>query len=105
MDFEVPMNQSVNRTYIGRSGAGSEPLSAQQRRFWVLDQLERIAAPHNVPATLEIRGRLDLAALKRAIRAVLERHDVLRSRFILENDEPRAVTSPTGLLSLPVTNL
>ena len=36
---------------------------------------------------------------------MLERHDVLRSRFILENDEPRAVTSPTGLLSLPVTNL
>ncbi len=104
MEIEVPMNQSMDRAYI-TSGEDSESLSAQQRRFWVLDQLERTDAPHNVPAGLDIRGTLNLTTLEKAIRVVLERHDVLRSRFILENDEPRAVISSSGFQSLPVVSL
>jgi len=104
MEIEVPMNQSMDRAYI-TPGEDSQSLSAQQRRFWVLDQLERTDAPHNVPAGLDIRGTLDLATLEKAIRVVLERHDVLRSRFVLENDEPRAVISSSGFQSLPVVSL
>jgi amino acid adenylation domain-containing protein/FkbM family methyltransferase len=105
MEIEVPMNQSIDRTCVATSGVDSEPLSAQQRRFWVLDQLERTDAPHNVAACLDIRGKLDAITLEKAIRAVLERHEVLRSRFVLENDEPRAITGPTGFLLLPVVSL
>lgn len=101
----MPMNQSVDCSSIARPGADSEPLSAQQRRFWVLDQLEHADAPHNVPSCLEIRGKLDLTVLERALRAVLERHDILRSRFVLENDEPRAVPDSSGFPSLPVVSL
>ncbi len=99
------MNQSVSRTYIAKPGTGSEPLSAQQLRFWVLDQLERTDAPHNAAAGLEIRGRLDPTVLNEAIRAVVERHDILRSRFLLENDEPQAVFGYSGLLSIPSVSL
>jgi amino acid adenylation domain-containing protein len=102
--LEVPGNQTTDRTYLARP-ADSKALSAQQRRFWVLDQLERTDAPHNVPAAVEIRGRLDSEALEEAIRGVVERRDVLRSRFVLENDEPRAITYCFELPPLPVVNL
>jgi amino acid adenylation domain-containing protein/FkbM family methyltransferase len=105
MEIEVPMNQSIDRTCIARPGTDSELLSAQQRRFWMLHQLERTDAPHNVLASLDIRGGLDLAMLEEAIRAVLERHDVLRSRFLLENDEPRTVPVSSAFLSIPVVSL
>ena len=101
----MPMNQDTDRTDIAGPGADSESLSVQQRRFWVLDQLERTDAPHNVPVGLDIRGRLDLTALEEAVRTVLGRHHVLRSHFVLENDEPRAVISSSGFLSLPVVSL
>ena len=99
------MNQRIDRSSIARLGAATQPLSAQQLRFWVLDQLERADAPHNAAAGLEIRGRLDPIALNKAIRAVVERHDTLRSRFLLENDEPRAVSGSSGFLTIPTVSL
>ena len=105
MDFQVLKNQSISRTGICRPVKSSEPLSAQQLRFWLLDQLERTDAPHNAAAGLEIQGKLDTAALNNAIKAVVERHDILRSRFLLENDEPRALSESPGLLSIPAVNL
>ena len=60
---EVLMNQRMDRAHVVRPREDSESLSAQQRRFWVLDQLERTDAPHNVHVGLDIRGRLKFTAL------------------------------------------
>ncbi len=105
METEVSMNQSVDSTCIARDEANSELLSAQQRRFWVLDQHERTDAPHNVSAGWEIRGALDHAALEKAVQAVIGRHDVLRSRFVFENDDPRTVLDGSPFCALPVVSL
>jgi hypothetical protein len=104
-ETEVPMNQSIDHSSITKSGADSEPLSAQKRRFWVLDQLERTYAPHNVPAGLEIRGSLDLSTLEKAIRVVLDRRSRLSSHCVLENYEPRAVPCSPRVQSVPAGDL
>ncbi|MBP7241272.1 amino acid adenylation domain-containing protein [Amaricoccus sp.] len=65
-----------------RAEGGSAPLSFSQERFWFLDRLspgnpfyvESVAVP--VPS-----GTIDLAALETAIRTVVGRHEVLRTRF------------------------
>lgn len=62
--------------------AGPAPLSNDQRRLWMLDLLHPGTAAYNIPLTLHLRGELDADALKRALRATVDRHAVLRSRIV-----------------------
>jgi len=87
------MNNGFNSKDRSRTAGVSESLSAQQRRFWVLEQLEQTTASHCIPISVRIRGVLDVARLEEATRLVHARHDVLRSRIVMEKDEPRTVFS------------
>jgi amino acid adenylation domain-containing protein len=64
--------------------------SHAQRRVWFLSRLEAGSA-YNMPAALEIRGGLNPAALRAALRDVMDRHEVLRSKLVLVGDELRQV--------------
>ena len=57
------------------------PLSFMQRIFWFLDQFEPNTPAYNLPRALKITGELDISALREAFRALLRRHDVLRTGF------------------------
>ena len=63
------------------------PLSFPQRMFWLLDQLEPDLPAYNLPRALKIDGALDVDALRGAFRALLRRHDVLRTSFVAEDGE------------------
>lgn len=91
------MISGFNNESHSQTGRVSESLSAQQRRFWVLEQLEQATASHCIPISVRIRGALDVPRLEEATRLVHARHDVLRSRIVMEQDEPRTVFSfPTS---------
>ncbi|WP_063274864.1 non-ribosomal peptide synthetase [Amycolatopsis keratiniphila] len=72
-------------------------LSAAQRRLWLLDRLDTSRQEYLVPMTYTIEGPLDVAALRRAADALVERHEILRTRYIGGEvlvqvvDEPGAV--------------
>jgi amino acid adenylation domain-containing protein len=87
------MKNGFNNENRSQTAGVSESLSAQQRRFWVLEQLEQATSSHCVPISLRIRGALDVPRLEEATRLVHARHDVLRSRIVMEKDEPRIVFS------------
>jgi amino acid adenylation domain-containing protein len=55
-------------------------LSAAQQRIWLHDQLEG-GAGYVRPVALRITGPLDVAALERAIGAIVGRHEALHSRL------------------------
>ncbi|QBI54649.1 non-ribosomal peptide synthetase [Streptomonospora litoralis] len=57
------------------------PLSAEQRRLWLLETAGAPGGAYNVPWALRIAGDLDRAALDEALGDVLGRHAVLRTRF------------------------
>jgi amino acid adenylation domain-containing protein len=60
------------------------PLSFAQQRLWFIAQLDAAAgAAYHIPAGLRLRGRLDSAALRRALDRIVERHEVLRTHFEL----------------------
>ncbi|MGX7825165.1 amino acid adenylation domain-containing protein [Actinokineospora sp. 24-640] len=72
--------------------SGSAPtLSPPQQRLWFLDQLAPSSAPYNIALATRLRGELDLPALRRALRAVATRHDVLRWRVRQTAGVPYAV--------------
>ncbi|WP_356447969.1 condensation domain-containing protein, partial [Streptomyces sp. NPDC006624] len=60
---------------------GAEAVTSSQRRLWLSQKLSDAKAIYNVPLAVKLSGALDEAALARALRRVVERHQALRTRF------------------------
>ena len=72
-----------------RAARGEEiPLSFAQQRLWFLDQLTPNRATYNVPACLSMRGELDAESLEKALRILVERHEILRTTFAAPQGRP-----------------
>ena len=56
-------------------------LSSSQQRLWVLSQFEDGLAAYNITHQVELNGQYDITLFKRAVFAVLERHEILRTAF------------------------
>ena len=76
------------------------PLSYAQQRLWFLHQLDPQSAVYNIPLALRLTGELDEEALGRAVSRLVERHEVLRTRFVASDDEPMQVIDPSGDVDL-----
>ncbi|NNH75064.1 amino acid adenylation domain-containing protein [Nocardia uniformis] len=64
------------------------PLSLSQQRMWVLNRLHPHSAAYNIPIAIRLTGTLDVHALTAAVRDVLARHDILRTRYPEHDGEP-----------------
>jgi amino acid adenylation domain-containing protein/thioester reductase-like protein len=64
------------------------PVSSAQQRMWVLSQAES-SVTYNMPAVFVLPDEPDAARLAAAFDALVERHEVLRTRFVLKGGELR----------------
>lgn len=60
---------------------GPQPLSFAQERLWFLEQISPGPSFAVVPLALRLAGPLDVSSLREALRAVVRRHEVLRTTF------------------------
>ncbi|MFD8449198.1 amino acid adenylation domain-containing protein [Streptomyces coelicoflavus] len=81
---------------LPRTDGTPMPLSFTQQRLWFLAQLDGTSAAYNIPMAMRLRGRLDRPALLRALAAVVQRHEVLRTRFADDGGVPRQVIGDGG---------
>ena len=58
-----------------------QPLSFNQERLWLTNQIGEGSAQYNLSQALRLQGRLERVALQRALDALLERHAVLRTSY------------------------
>ncbi|HEX2092991.1 MAG TPA: amino acid adenylation domain-containing protein, partial [Longimicrobiaceae bacterium] len=84
---------------------GALPLSFAQQRLWFIDRLEGGGPTYNVPMLVRLRGRLDVAALRRSLDALVSRHEVLRTVFREDGGEPVQVILEPASLLLPLVDL
>jgi amino acid adenylation domain-containing protein len=80
------------------------PLSFAQQRLWFLDRLGTGGAYH-VTLPLSLKGRLDIAALERAINEIVRRHESLRTTFVTEGTEPLQHIAAELYVPVPVVDL
>lgn len=64
------------------------PLSFTQKRIYALHQLAKDSTSYNMPACLELRGTLNRKRLKEAFATLVNRHEALRTSFVLHDGEP-----------------
>jgi amino acid adenylation domain-containing protein len=85
---------------IPRAPEGPAPLSAEQRRLWYVMQLAPGYPVYTLSLGFVLRGPLEVDALFAALRALVARHEVLRTAFDDAGGEP-VQTAHDGLSFAP----
>jgi len=87
------------------SGVLAFPASVAQQMFWYLELLQGTVTAFNVPLRFLLLGPLDVLLLEKALNAVIERHEVLRTRFAEDKGELLQIVDPELVLKLQVTDI
>lgn len=80
-------------------------LSHAQRRLWVLSQFDGATIAYNIKLNFLLKGELSQTVLKRAFQAMVDRHESLRTAFVLVDGEPRQKISAEGAYSYDFVDL
>ncbi|HEX2094902.1 MAG TPA: amino acid adenylation domain-containing protein, partial [Longimicrobiaceae bacterium] len=88
-----------------RDGDGPVPASFTQRRLWFLHRMDPASTAYNLPRATLLAGPLDPAALARALGALADRHEALRTTFADADGEPVQRIAPPGRVVLRVVDL
>ncbi|NVJ28107.1 amino acid adenylation domain-containing protein, partial [Myxococcus sp. AM011] len=98
VDSKVPALVPVDR-------ARPLPLSFAQQRLWFLDQLQPGGSAYNIPWALKLTGTLDSNALLLSLRALVQRHEVLRTHFAIHEGQPVQRIQQDVVLEMPLVDL
>ncbi len=71
----------VDEPPLAPAGRDAVPLSFPQERLWFIYKLDPEGSAYNVPLAMRAKGRLDETAFQRALDALVDRHESLRTRF------------------------
>jgi hypothetical protein len=88
-------------------GQRREPPRASfaQQRLWFIAQLEPKSSAYNMAGAIRLRGRLDAGALQRTLQEIVRRHEVLRTSFVLDDDELLQVVAERASVPVRVFDL
>ncbi len=63
------------------------PVSAAQRRMYLLDKLEENSTNYNIPVAVMIEGKVNIEDVNIALKKLIHRHEIMRTSFAaLENE-------------------
>ncbi|HLW46217.1 MAG TPA: condensation domain-containing protein, partial [bacterium] len=88
-----------------RGRPGPCRLSFSQQRLWFLEQLAPGNIAYNVPMAVQLRGGLQPTALSGALNAIVDRHEALRTTFVIQGEEPLQVVADHRVVELPVVDV
>lgn len=88
-ELSEPLAPAVRCNLVRHTGAKTDiPLSYEQERLWVLDQLLPGCTAYNVDYAVRISGGLDASLIRRTLAAIIQRHEILRTTFEASAEVP-----------------
>ncbi|MDH0894619.1 MULTISPECIES: amino acid adenylation domain-containing protein, partial [unclassified Pseudomonas] len=81
------------------------PLSFAQQRLWLLQQLAPESSAYNLPRGMVLTGLMDHESFEKSLQAVIDRHEILKSRFLEKEGVPYQSVDAGSKLSLPLEDL
>ncbi|HEX8559853.1 MAG TPA: amino acid adenylation domain-containing protein [Pyrinomonadaceae bacterium] len=70
------------------------PTSIDQERLWFIEQLQPGNSAYNIFSASRIRGPLDADLMRRVVNELIARHEVLRTTFVVVDDQPMQLVHP-----------
>ncbi|KEK18741.1 condensation domain-containing protein, partial [Bacillus gaemokensis] len=64
------------------------PMSSTQKRIYLLNQIDENSTAYNIPQSLKGTGDIRINDLKAAMQGLINRHEILRSVFVMIDGEP-----------------
>ena len=83
----------------------SQGLGSAQERLWFLDQIHPGNSAFNIPATIRFAQRPDPQRVQRALQALVDRHESLRTRFPMGGAVAHQVIADRLAVAMPVESL
>ena len=96
----VPGSQPESIPVLPLDKRSETPLSFAQQRLWFLSQLEPDNPTYIISIALHLTGALNESALETSLRGLMERHEVLRARFVQGDSGPRQTVGPETAFTL-----
>ncbi|RZK22634.1 MAG: hypothetical protein EOO43_09395, partial [Flavobacterium sp.] len=74
-------------------------VSYAQRRLWILSQFAEGNIAYNMPGIFRMSGHLDLNAFRKACSSIIERHEILRTKFKVVQGELKQIILSADFLN------
>ncbi|PSB11072.1 non-ribosomal peptide synthetase [Pleurocapsa sp. CCALA 161] len=88
-----------------QSNSDAGILSYAQERLWLLHQLQPDLPLYNEISLIKLTGFLDVPVLEQSFNQVLQRHQVLRSKFVAQDGKPVSQIAPNLEISFPIIEI
>ncbi|MFF4424747.1 amino acid adenylation domain-containing protein [Streptomyces sp. NPDC001549] len=98
-DDQQPLSQTAE------ADDGDVPATSLQEGFLFLGEIQGAAEAFNVPVLADLRGRLDVDAMREAVRDLVARHETLRTAFRRSAGRPVQVVVPEVSVELPLVDV
>ena len=85
--------------------SAATPICFAQERLWVLEQLSPGRPIYHLSAAFRLAGQLDPRALEQSFGEMVKRHELLRTRFMVQNGQPAAVVLQSEAPMVPQVDL
>lgn len=84
---EPTQNGSIYDTLVPRPQQQHYAVSHSQKRLWIIDQMQEKSGTYNMAKAVILKGQLDLQAFTEALQNVMQKHETLRTRFGVVDNE------------------
>lgn len=81
------------------------PLSFAQEPLWFLHQLDPLSPAYNMYNVVRLQGVVDNDLLEKCFQVLIERHDVFRTCFVTDNEQPIQKVAASVSFNIPVVEL
>ncbi|QJB39313.1 amino acid adenylation domain-containing protein [Chitinophaga oryzae] len=109
--FESKSLRELASAVSTEKAAGTEPLNAVEEQdhypltpgqlhLFVADQMDTSAKAYHLSNCYELKGNINIPALERSLNRLVQRHEVLRTGFVVVDHVPRQKISPELVLKL-----